>query len=78
MADKNIQMTQRNATNDGWDNLYPETKAAIVMTASGSDVETELANMTSHVNTKEIHRKITFGTAEPTGGVDGDIYFQYV
>lgn len=25
----------------------------------------------------ENRRKITFGTAEPTGGVDGDIYFQY-
>ena len=25
MADKNIQMTQRNATNDGWDNLYPKS-----------------------------------------------------
>lgn len=26
MADKNIQMTQRNADNTGWDNLYPITK----------------------------------------------------
>lgn len=25
----------------------------------------------------ENRRKITFGTAEPTGGVDGDIYHQY-
>ncbi|WP_342510604.1 hypothetical protein MKY34_11350 [Sporosarcina sp. FSL K6-1522] len=25
----------------------------------------------------ENRRKITFGTAEPTGGTDGDIYFQY-
>lgn len=25
----------------------------------------------------ENRRKITFGTAEPTGGADGDIYFQY-
>lgn len=26
MADKNIQMTQRNTANTGWDNLYPSTK----------------------------------------------------
>lgn len=26
MADKNIQMTQRNAANNAWDNLYPITK----------------------------------------------------
>lgn len=26
MADKNIQMTQRNSDNTGWDNLYPVTK----------------------------------------------------
>lgn len=25
----------------------------------------------------ENRRKITFGTREPAGGVDGDIYFQY-
>ncbi len=25
----------------------------------------------------ENRRKITFGTADPSGGVDGDIYFQY-
>lgn len=25
----------------------------------------------------ENRRKITYGTANPTGGVDGDIYFQY-
>ena len=36
MADKNIQMAQRNATNDGWDNLYPKTKAANVVAADGT------------------------------------------
>ena len=30
MADKNIQMTQRNADNTGWDNLYPEIKPEYV------------------------------------------------
>jgi hypothetical protein len=44
MADKNIQMTQRNATNDGWDNINPITKAANVKLNSGVDVETSLAD----------------------------------
>lgn len=30
-----------------------------------------------HKNDTKIHRTITSGTANPTGGVDGDIYFQY-
>lgn len=30
MAEKNIQMTQRNSANTGWDNLFPKTKAAQV------------------------------------------------
>jgi hypothetical protein len=39
MADKNIQMTQRNATNDGWDNLFPLAKgraSTIIIAASNS------------------------------------------
>lgn len=54
MADKNIQMTQRNATNDGWDNLYPKTKAANVVAADGTTTfQTHLADNTAHgVNTK--------------------------
>lgn len=31
MADKNIQMTQRNADNTGWDNLFPVTKDSNVI-----------------------------------------------
>ncbi|MEK4167323.1 hypothetical protein NST18_12795 [Anoxybacillus sp. FSL W8-0104] len=31
MADKNIQMTQRNASNTGWDNLFPVTKDSNVI-----------------------------------------------
>lgn len=30
MADQNIQMTQRNATNTAWDNQYPKTLASNV------------------------------------------------
>jgi hypothetical protein len=44
MADKNIQMTQRNAANTDWDNINPITKAANVKTTIGSDVEVGLAD----------------------------------
>lgn len=41
MADKGIQMTQRNTTNDGWDNLFPLTKPENVVgdygTATGTN-----------------------------------------
>jgi hypothetical protein len=30
MADINLQMTQRNAANTAWDNLYPKTRATNV------------------------------------------------
>ena len=30
----------------------------------------------AHTEETEIHRKITIGTAEPTGGIDGDIYLK--
>ena len=40
-------------------------------------LESQMGEYTAHKNNKEIHRKITFGTSPPTGGVDGDIYFQY-
>lgn len=46
--DKNIQMTQRNAANTAWDNIFPKTKAANVTTAGGSDVETALADITNN------------------------------
>jgi len=44
MADKNIQMTQRNASNTGWDNLYPITKAENVLTRDGSNLAAYLYN----------------------------------
>jgi hypothetical protein len=49
MADKNIQMTQRNAGNTAWDNIFPVTKAANVKTSGGSDVETQLTDLTKFV-----------------------------
>jgi hypothetical protein len=55
MADKNIQMTQRNSTNTGWDNLYPITKASNVQVTpisglSGTDVQTVLQNLFQFAN----------------------------
>jgi hypothetical protein len=55
MADKNIQMTQRNASNTGWDNLYPITKASNVQVTpisglSGNDVQTVLQNLFQFAN----------------------------
>jgi hypothetical protein len=43
MADKKIQMTQRNATNDGWDNLYPKTTGDQVVASDGTTFESHLA-----------------------------------
>lgn len=55
MADKNIQMTQRNTANTGWDNLFPNTKAGNVTVTpisglSGSDVQTALQNLFQFAN----------------------------
>lgn len=47
MADKNIQMKQRNAANTAWDALYPKTKAANVIATSGNDLETELSQLST-------------------------------
>ena len=59
--------------------------------AKKADLTTHVNNSTIHVTAAnktawdakqaalpiENRRKITYGTAAPTGGVDGDIYFQY-
>ena len=47
MADKNIQMTQRNAANTDWDNLNPLTKASNVKFADGTTVEAHKADYAS-------------------------------
>ena len=57
MVDKNIQMTQRNATNDAWDNLNPKTKAANVFMADAASVEdivtAHLADNVKHITAAE-------------------------
>lgn len=51
MADKNIQMTQRNAANDGWDNLYPKTKGVNVVANDGTTTfESHSNDNVKHVN----------------------------
>jgi len=49
MAEKNIQMTQRNTANTGWDDLFPKTKAEQVVASDGTTVATHMADDTSHV-----------------------------
>ena len=70
MADKKIQMTQRNATNDGWDNIYPKTTGNQVIAADGTTTfESHLAdNTNAHgINTKAPIASPTFtGTAKVT------------
>lgn len=92
MADKNIQMSQRNADNTGWDNLYPKSKAAIISTADGSNVETKVgllapkanptftgtAKATANTNytTSQI-RNAYFSTTIPGTLANGEICFVY-
>ena len=52
MADKNIQMSQRNATNDGWDNLNPKTLSSQVFSADGiTSVASSLADIVTDYTT---------------------------
>lgn len=55
-------------------NSVDETTAA---TPKAVKTAYDLANEKQVALPVENRRKITFGTAEPTGGVDGDIYLQY-
>ncbi|HWR07739.1 hypothetical protein [Sporomusa sp.] len=52
MADKNIQIKQRNTANDGWDNLYPKTKGAMVETSTGT-VDEHVLDTTKHITAAE-------------------------
>lgn len=53
MADKNLQMKQRNSANTDWDNLFPMTKAENVKAADGSSVAAHLADNSKHVTNLE-------------------------
>lgn len=45
MADKNLQISQRNASNTGWDNYYPVTKGENVIMDDGDTVERRTAKI---------------------------------
>lgn len=55
MAERDFQMTERNATNNGWNELFPVTKAKNVKVApitglTGVDVQTALQNLFTFAN----------------------------
>lgn len=50
MAEKNIQIREKDGAN--WNELYPKTKASIVTTNSGENVEAELTTIKTGVNNK--------------------------
>lgn len=74
MADKDIQMKQRNATNNAWDNLFPKTKASNVNTGTLPGIVA--ANNNTSYTTKQI-RNIILSTEDPSGGSNGDIWIKY-
>lgn len=65
MSNINIQIKQRNESNDGWNDLYPKTKAEVVVTNDGKTVE-------EHVNSADIHvtlsDKTKWNSKESTSG----------
>lgn len=68
MADKNIQMTQRNADNTGWDSLFPKTKGANVVAADGvTTFESHLAD-----NATDAHNAGNISVADTAGHFTGD------
>ena len=81
----NIEMLEK--LPDGtYKRKYPKTRAD-----DGTTFDEHLADNVQHITSTERtnwnakqsalpienRRKITFGTTDPSGGVDGDIYFQY-
>lgn len=66
MADKNIQMMQRNETNTDWDNLYPKTKIENVITSDGKTMDELLALLTAWENFKN-----SGGTLGSSGLIQG-------
>lgn len=54
MADKNIQMTQRNSANTGWDNLNPITTASNVLTADGKTLDATLLEKAKESDTTRL------------------------
>lgn len=53
MQDINIQMKQRNPANTDWDNLYPKTKAILVIDSDGNTMETHVDDTVKHITSAE-------------------------
>lgn len=71
MSDKNIQMTQRNSANTGWDNIYPLTKSGNVTMNDGTTVETKISALNTNINAKAPTASPTFtGTPKAPVGTD--------
>lgn len=51
MAEKKIEIRERNASNTGWDTIYPKTKADIVVTDDGGNVQTKLNTLNTNLGT---------------------------
>lgn len=45
--------------------------------ADQTSLDTTNNNLSTHTSNSEIHVNITSGTANPSGGSDGDVYLQY-
>lgn len=75
MADKNIQMTQRNSDNTAWDNLNPKTLGINVMTGNGETVDVNLANYVKHpayvLATGSVNAYVATLNPAPTSYIDG-------
>lgn len=71
MADKNIQMTQRNSANTGWDNLFPLTKSVNVTMGDSTTVEAKISSLNTSIGTKAPTASPTF-TGTPKAPVATD------
>lgn len=78
MADKNIQMTQRNAANTGWDNLYPVTKITNVLDLAGKIISESGSNSNGYYVRFADGTQICWHTKYTTNLIDtphGNVYY---
>lgn len=70
MANKNIQITQRNADNTAWDNLFPNTKSSLILMDDGTPDYVRLPGYGTDTGSAANTYVITLSPA-PTSYVDG-------
>jgi Mg-chelatase subunit ChlD len=90
MAVQKIQI--KPPDNNYSDVLHPETDTLMVLLPDGvttlatkltgidnelAEHEAEVTTLQAHTAVSNIHTKVTSGTANPVGGVNGDVYLQY-